>query len=42
MKKIYLEDEAHCVLVDEAGQLEKHGFFQLLWESILRMFSPLM
>ena len=42
MKKIYLEDEAHCVLIDEAGQLEKHGFFQLLWESILRMFSPLM
>lgn len=42
MKKIYLEDETHCVLVDEAGQLEKHGFFQLLWESILRMFSPLM
>lgn len=42
MKKIYLEDEMHCVLVDEAGQLEKHGFFQLLWESILRMFSPLM
>jgi len=42
MKKIYLEDEAHSVLVDEAGQLEKHGFFQLLWESILRMFSPLM
>ena len=42
MKKIYLEDETHCVLVDKAGQLEKHGFFQLLWESILRMFSPLM
>ena len=42
MKKIYWEDEAHSVLVDEAGQLEKHGFFQLLWESILRMFSPLM
>ena len=42
MKKIYLEDESNCVLVDEAGQLEKHGFFQLLWESFLRMFSPLM
>ena len=42
MKKIYLEDESHCVLIDEAGQLEKHGFFQLLWESFLRMFSPLM
>ena len=42
MKNIYLEDESHCVLIDEAGQLEKHGFFQLLWESFLRMFSPLM
>ena len=42
MKKIYLEDESNCVLVDEAGQREKHGFFQLLWESFLRMFSPLM
>ena len=42
MKNIYLEDESHCVLIDEAGQREKHGFFQLLWESFLRMFSPLM
>ncbi len=42
MKSIYLEDEKHSVLIDEAGQLGKHGFFQLLWESILRMFSPLM
>ena len=42
LKRIYLEDEAHSVLVDETARLGKHNFLQLLWESILRMFSPLM
>jgi cardiolipin synthase len=41
MKKVFLDDEQHCVALRDLPQRMRAGFFTRLWESITRMLSPL-
>ena len=42
MKKIFLEDQKHCLPVDEMLKAKQHSFLKRLRGSILRIVSPLM
>lgn len=42
LKQVYLEDESHCVLIDDLTDLEHRPFFHRLWESLVRLLSPLL
>lgn len=42
MKRVFLNDQKHCRLVDEVRKVEGRSFPRRLGESILRLFSPLM
>jgi cardiolipin synthase len=41
MKKVFLDDEQHCVALRDLPQRMRAGFFTRLWESVTRMLSPL-
>lgn len=42
MKKVFLDDQKHCLLFDEVRKVENRSFPRRLWESILRLVSPLL
>lgn len=42
MKQVFLEDMEHCVAVKDLKDMENRSFFSRLWESIVRLFSPLL
>lgn len=42
MKEVFLNDQANSLLIDEVREVEHQSFFSRLWESILRVVSPLM
>ena len=41
MKKVFLDDEQHCVALRDLPQRMRASFFTRLWESVTRMLSPL-
>lgn len=42
MKKVFLEDMSHCALANASQRRSRSPFLRRLWESILRLFSPLL
>ncbi len=42
MKQVFLDDLEHCVAVKDMKDIENRSFFSRLWESIVRLFSPLL
>lgn len=42
MKKVFLDDMQHCVLIDEIRKVKNRSFLRRLWESVLRVVSPLL
>ncbi len=42
IKQIYLEDEQQCILVDDVSYFVKRPFLQRLFESVVRLLSPLL
>ncbi len=42
MKEVFLNDQNNSLLIDEVREVEHQSFFSRLWESILRVVSPLM
>ena len=42
VKKIFLDDLAHCVLVDDVSYFVRRPFLQRLFESVVRLLSPLL
>lgn len=42
VKQVYLDDEAQSLLLDDEQNLEKRPFMQKLWESLVRLLSPLL
>lgn len=42
MKQVFLDDMAHCTIIDSAAALPKHSFGTQLWESFVRLMAPLM
>ena len=41
-KKVFLEDQEHCVLAEEVLSATPRGFLLRLWESLVRLLSPLL
>jgi cardiolipin synthase A/B len=42
IKNIYLEDEEHCIDIEEVRDFTHRSFIQRLWESLVRLLSPLL
>lgn len=42
LKQVYLADEAKSILLDDVRNLTHRPFFQRLWESLVRLLSPLL
>ena len=42
LKNIFLEDQANSILLDDLTDLEHRPFLQRLWESLVRLLSPLL
>lgn len=42
MKQVFLDDQQQCVLIDEVRKVENRSFLRRLWESVLRLVSPLL
>ena len=42
MKEIFLIDEHSCISVDDVPELAHRSFFTRLWESAVRLLSPLL
>ncbi|MBM6993132.1 MAG: cardiolipin synthase [Prevotella sp.] len=42
MKSVFLSDQQHCQLIDEVRKVEGRSFLRRLWESVLRLVSPLL
>ena len=42
MKQVFLNDMAHCTIIDSTAALPKHSFGTQLWESFVRLMAPLM
>ena len=42
MKKVFLDDQEHCSLVDEQTYAHRRPFVHRLWESLIRLLSPLL
>ena len=42
MKKVFLDDLSHCLLVDDISYFVKRPFLQRLFESLVRLLSPLL
>ena len=41
-KAIFLADEAECIVLDEAEIFSRRPFLSRLWESLVRLLSPLL
>ena len=42
MKEVFLHDTTHCTLANDAPTVRRRPFVRRLWESIIRLFSPLL
>lgn len=42
MKAVFMNDMAHCVLLNAVKKAPRRPFLQKLWESLVRMLSPLL
>lgn len=42
LKQVFLDDLAHCVPIEEVSEVTHNTFLRRLWESALRIASPLM
>lgn len=42
MKQVFLDDEAHCTTIDNVRELTHRQFRLRLWESVVRLISPLL
>lgn len=42
MKQLFLDDEAHCTTIDNVRELTHRPFRLRLWESVVRLISPLL
>ena len=42
MKQVFLDDEAHCTTIDNVRELTHCPFRLRLWESVVRLISPLL
>ena len=42
MKKVFMDDVANSTLLEDVANMEKRPFLNRLWESLLRMLSPLL
>ena len=42
MKQVFLTDVEHCLLVDEYTYLANRPLYKRLWESVIRLFAPLL
>lgn len=42
IKNIYLEDEDYCIDIEEVRDFTHRSFIQRLWESLVRLLSPLL
>ena len=42
MKQVFLDDEAHCTTIDNVRELTHRPFRLRLWESVVRLISPLL
>lgn len=42
MKQVFLDDEAHCTTIDNVRELTHRPFRLRLWESVVRVISPLL
>ena len=42
MKRIFMEDQRHSVLIDELKDIQKRPYLTRLWESVIRLLSPLL
>ena len=42
MKEVFLNDQSDSVLLDDVTNLSRRSFLQRLWESVVRLLSPLL
>lgn len=42
MKQVFVNDLAHCTIVSSAEELKSRHFITRLWESVVRLMSPLL
>jgi len=42
LKSVFLEDQKHCILLDDVKKLNRRPFFNRFWESLVRLMSPLL
>jgi cardiolipin synthase len=42
LKQVYFADEAQAILLDDVMNLDRRPFLQRLWESLVRLLSPLL
>ncbi|MDD6438085.1 MAG: cardiolipin synthase [Prevotella sp.] len=42
LKQVFLDDQKQCFMIDEVRKLKHPPFFKRLWESLVRLLSPLM
>ena len=42
MKEVFLADEAECIVLDSPEIFAHRPFFARLWESLIRLLSPLL
>ena len=42
MKKVFLDDQRECILVDSVKRLPHRPWLSRLWESVVRLLSPLL
>lgn len=42
IKQVFLDDQTHCVLVDDVAYFVKRPFLKRLFESVVRLLSPLL
>ena len=42
MKQVFLDDEKHCIAIGEEHEMAHRPFLLRLWESVVRLMSPLL
>lgn len=42
MKRVFMEDQRHCFLIDELKDMGRRPYIKRLWESVIRLLSPLL
>lgn len=42
LKQVFLNDEAHCICLDDTHRITHRPFYVRLWESLVRLLAPLL